>query len=98
MPITTTFTLIIPDRISRKPNLIIVLLRIVLKKIATKTPSHGTHFEIVLKNHALRAQPTDYIVVSYLLADSCSLSVGCADFKNNCRLLANETTDSECNV
>ena len=70
----------------------------VLKKIATKTPSHGTHFEIVLKNHALRAQPTDYIVVSYLLADSCSLSVGCADFKNNCRLLAHEKKDSECNV
>ena len=45
-------------------------LRIVLKKIATKTPSHGTHFEVVLKNHALRAQPTDYIVVSYLLPDS----------------------------
>ena len=33
-------------------------LRIVLKKIATKTPSHGTHFEVVLKNHALRAQIT----------------------------------------
>ena len=41
-----------------KPNLKIVLLYIVLKKITTNTPSQGTLVDIVIENHALRAQPT----------------------------------------
>ena len=70
--ITLTETLIISD--ITKPNLIIVLLYIVLKKITTNTLSHRTQFifdkpcsyfavrelDIALRNHALRAQPTDY--------------------------------------
>lgn len=31
------------------------LLHIFLKTIATNTPSHGTEFDIALRNHALRA-------------------------------------------
>ena len=46
-------------RISQKRNLIIVLLYIVLKKITTNTPSQRTWIDIVIGNHALRAQPTD---------------------------------------
>ena len=34
------------------------LLYIVFKKIITKTPLHGTQFDIVLGNHTLRTQPT----------------------------------------
>ena len=43
----------------KKPNLIIDLLYIVLKKITTNTPSQGTWIDIVIGNHALHAQPTD---------------------------------------
>ena len=43
-------------RLLQKPNLIIVLLYIVLKK---KRQTHCTQFNIALGNHALRAQPTD---------------------------------------
>ena len=50
----TCQTLII--RISQKPNLIIVLLHIVLKKVTTNTPSQGTWIDVVIGNHALRAQ------------------------------------------
>ena len=39
-----TETLIIP--VLQKPNLIIVLLYIVYKKITTNRPSHGTQFEM----------------------------------------------------
>ena len=46
-------TLIIPE--ITKPNLLIVLVYIVLKKIRTDTASHGTQFNIALGNHALRA-------------------------------------------
>ena len=37
---------------SEKPNLIIVLLYIVLKKITTNTALHTTQFDIALENHA----------------------------------------------
>ena len=37
----------------------IVLLYIVLKKITTNTPLQGTCCDMVIENHALRAQPTD---------------------------------------
>ena len=69
-------------RISQKPNLIIVLLYVGLKKITT------THRRkepvVVVGNHALRAQPIT------------NLSVGYADFQNycSCRLLANKKTDN----
>ena len=46
--------------ISLKPNLIIVLLYIVFKKIMTNTPSQGTWIDIVIGNHALNSQPTAY--------------------------------------
>ena len=38
--------------ISEKPNLIIVLLYIGLKKITTNTALHATQFDIALENHA----------------------------------------------
>ena len=52
------------------------------------TPSQGTWINIVVGNHALRAQPIT------------NLSVGYADFQNycSCRLLANKKTDNEYNV
>ena len=40
-------------RYHKKPNLMIVLLYIVLKKIRTNTASFGTQFDIALGNHAL---------------------------------------------
>ena len=81
--ITLTETLIISD--VTKPNLIIVLLYIVLKKITTNALSHRTQFifdkpcfhftvrdlDLALGNHVLRAQPTDY-------------SVGCAVSQSLC--------------
>ena len=62
---------------SQKPNLIIVLLHIVLKKITTNALSHRTQFifdkpcsyfavrelDTALGNHALRTQPTDYSLI-----------------------------------
>ena len=58
---------------SQKPNLIIVLLYIVLKKITTNALSHRTVYfrqamflrelGIGLGNRALRAQPTDYSLI-----------------------------------
>ena len=73
--ITLTETLIIPD--ITKPNLIIVLLYIVLKKTTTnallKKRIDETCFSFAvyetpltkttLGNHALRAQPTDYALI-----------------------------------
>ena len=45
--ITLTKTLISPE-ITKKTNLIMVLLYIVLKKIRTNTASHGTQFDSAL--------------------------------------------------
>ena len=58
-------------RISQKPNIIssssslsllllllLLLSYIVFKRVITKTPLHGTQFDIVLGNHTLRTQPT----------------------------------------
>ena len=42
-----------------EPNLIIVLLYIVLKKIRTNRASHEGQSDITLGTHALRSQPTD---------------------------------------
>ena len=69
--VTLTKTLMFWD--ITKPNLIIVLLYIVLKKITTNALLHRTQFifnnpcsyfavreiDIALGNHALRTQPTD---------------------------------------
>ena len=69
--ITLTETLIIMD--ITKTKSIIVLLHLVFKKIATKRLLHRTQFildkpsyyfavrrfDLALRNHALRAQPTD---------------------------------------
>ena len=46
-----------------EPNLIIVLLYIVLKKIRTNPASHGWQSDIALENHALRSQTTDESVI-----------------------------------
>ena len=65
----------------KKPNLTIVLIFIFLKKIATIALSYRTQFmfdkpscyfavrelDIVLGNHALRAQPTDYSLADKLI-------------------------------
>ena len=106
--ITLTETLIISD--ITKPNLIIVLLYIVLKKITTNTLSHRTQLifdkpcsyfavrelDIALGNHALRAQPTDY---SLIYASRLVNNLLVALFPRiNCRLLANEKTDGDYNV
>ena len=56
-----TETLII--LVSQKPNLIIVLLYIVYKKITTNRPSHGTQFEM---HYARNLQ----IIFTNLLADN----------------------------
>ena len=56
-----TETLII--LVSQKPNLIIVLLYIVYKKITTNRPSHGTQFEM---HYACNLQ----IIFTNLLADN----------------------------
>ena len=49
-------TLIISD--ITKPNLISVLFFLVWKEVTTTRPWHGTQFDMVLVNLALRAQPT----------------------------------------
>ena len=57
--VTLTETLVISD-IPKKLNLIIVSLDIVLKKIMTNTPSHGTQFDVDPGNRTLAGvQPTD---------------------------------------
>ena len=44
---------------SQKPNLMIVLLYIVLKKIRTNTALRATQFDIALGLYELREQPKD---------------------------------------
>ena len=47
----------------KKPNLTIVLLYIVLKKMMTNTPLQGNWIDIVIGNHALHVQPIDKSVI-----------------------------------